>query len=86
MAAKDYKICPAMFNAYIAKVSKRNPNQMTDDRRPIEEGEIMMLIDWYLDNELGEKYKSISFDSHAREGKKVVLKYIDKEEEKDKED
>lgn len=84
MAAKDYKICPAMFNAYIAKVSKRNPNQMTDDRRPIEEGEIMMLIDWYLDNELGEKYKTISFD-YAREGKKVVLKYIDKEDEKDKE-
>lgn len=45
MAAKDYKICPALFNAYIAKVSKRNPNQMTDDRRPIEEGEIMMLVD-----------------------------------------
>ena len=82
MAAKDYKICPALFNAYIAKVSKRNPNQMTDDRRPIEEGEIMMLIDWYLDNELGEKYKSISFESHAREGMKVKLTYIKAEEEK----
>ena len=82
MAAKDYKICPAMFNAYIAKVSKRNPNQMTDDRRPIEEGEIMMLIDWYLDNELGKKYKSISFESHAREGMKVKLTYIKAEEEK----
>lgn len=81
MAAKDYKICPALFNAYIAKVSKRNPNQMTDDRRPIEEGEIMMLIDWYLDNELGEKYKSISFESHAREGMKVKLTYIKAEEE-----
>ncbi len=81
MAAKDYKICPAMFNAYIAKMSKRNPNKMTDDRRLIEEGEIMMLIDWYLDNVLGEKYKTISFDSHEREGKKVVLKYIDKEDE-----
>ena len=78
MAAKDYKICPAMFNAYIAKVSKCNPNRMTDDRRPIEEGEIMMLIDWYLDNGLGEKYKSISFESHAREGKKVELRYIEK--------
>jgi hypothetical protein len=82
MAAKDYKICPALFNAYIAKVSKRNPNQMTDDSRQIEEGEIMMLIDWYLDNELGEKYKSISFESHAREGMKVKLTYIKAEEEK----
>ena len=86
MAAKDYKICPALFNAYIAKVSKKDPNRMLDDRRPIEEGEIMMLIDWYLDNQLGDKYKSISFESHAREGKKVVLKYIDQEEEKPKVD
>ena len=80
MAAKDYKICPALFNAYIAKVSKRNPNQMTDDRRPIEEGEIMMLIDWYLDNELEGKQNTLSFDSHAREGKRIQLKFIDKDE------
>ncbi len=30
MSAKDYKICPALFNAYIAKVSKRDPNKMLD--------------------------------------------------------
>lgn len=35
MSAKDYKICPALFNAYIAKVSKRNPNMMLEDRRVI---------------------------------------------------
>ena len=35
MSAKDYKICPALFNAYIAKVSKRNPNLMLEDRRVI---------------------------------------------------
>lgn len=81
MAAKDYKICPALFNAYIAKVSKRNPNQMTNDRRPIEECEIMALIDWFLDNELGEKHKSISFESHEREGMKVKLTYIKDEDE-----
>ena len=83
MAAKDYKICPALFNAYIAKVSKRNPNQMTDDRRPIEEGEIMMLIDWYLDKELGEKNNVLSYASAIREGKRVQLKFID---DKTKED
>ena len=52
MAAKDYKICPALFNAYIAKVSKKNPNLMTNDRRIITENEILMLIDWFLDKEL----------------------------------
>lgn len=83
MAAKDYKICPALFNAYIAKVSKRNPNQMTDDRRPIEEGEIMMLIDWYLDKELGEKNNVLSYASAIREGKRVQLKFVD---DKTKED
>ena len=30
MSAKDYQICPSIFNAYIAKVSKKNPNLMTD--------------------------------------------------------
>lgn len=81
MAANDYKICVALFNAYIAKVSKRNPNKMTDDRRAIEEGEILMLIDWYLDSELGEKYKSLSFKSDLRKGMKIKLTFINAEEE-----
>ena len=50
MAAKDYKICPALFNAYIAKMSKRNSNLMLSDRRVITEGEILTLIEWYLHN------------------------------------
>ena len=50
MSAKDYKICPALFNAYIAKVSKRNPNMMLEDRRVIDEKEIFALIEWYLYN------------------------------------
>ena len=82
MAAKDYKICPALFNAYIAKVSKRNPNKMTDDRRIITENEILMLIDWYLDNELEENQASLSFASHAREGKRIQLKFVDENKEK----
>lgn len=48
MAAKDYQICPALFNAFIAKVSKRDPNLMTDDRRIITDREIIGLIRWYL--------------------------------------
>lgn len=77
MAAKDYRICPALFNAYIAKVSKRNPKLMTDDRRPIEEEEILKLIDWYLDKELGEKNNVLSYASAIREGKRVQLKFVD---------
>jgi hypothetical protein len=82
MAAKDYKICPAQFNAYITKVSKRNPNKMTDDQRIITENEILMLIDWYLDKELEENQTSLSFESQAREGKRIRLSFVDKNKAK----
>lgn len=82
MAAKDYKICPALFNAYIAKVSKKDPNLMTDDRREITENEILMLIDWYLNKEAEEGEHGFSFDSHARKGYKIILKFKKKEVEK----
>ena len=49
MAAKDYKICPALFNAFIAKVSKKDPNLMLSDRRVITDNEIFMLINWKLE-------------------------------------
>lgn len=75
MSAQDYKICPACFNAYIAKVSKKNPGLMTDDRRKIDENEILMLIDWYLDRKAPEGEHGISFDSHAREGMGIMLKF-----------
>lgn len=78
MAAKDYKICPALFNAYIAKVSKRTPNMMTDDRRVITEEEILALIDWYANKELPEDYKLLCFDSIEREGKVVKICYTNK--------
>ena len=77
MAAKDYRVCCALFNAYIAKVSKRNPNMMLNDRREITEGEIMMLIDWYLDKEIDEDNKqAIRFDSLTREGMKVEMRFV----------
>lgn len=82
MAAKDYQICPALFNVYIAKVSKKNPNIMTNDRRIITKNEILMLIDWYLDNELEENQTSLSFESHARECKRIQLKFVDENKEK----
>ena len=54
MAAKDYRICPALFNAYIAKVSKRNPNRMLEDRRIITDNEIMALIEWWVEQKCTE--------------------------------
>ena len=48
MSAQDYKICPACFNVFLAKVSKRNPNLMLSDRRIITEEEIFGLIKWKL--------------------------------------
>jgi hypothetical protein len=75
MSAKDYHICPALFHAYIAKVSKRMQNLMTNDRREITEGEILSLIDWYLDNKI-EEGKILYFESHAREGMTVQMKFV----------
>lgn len=48
MAAQDYKICTACFNAFLAKVSERNPKLMLSDRRIIEDAEIFGLIEWKL--------------------------------------
>ena len=81
MAAKDYEICCALFNAYIAKVSKRNPNVMLDDRREISEGEILMLIDCYINNKCkDEEYKDgvVCFESHIQEGKIIEIQLKDK--------
>ena len=79
MAAKDYKICCALFDAYIAKVSKRNPNLMLEDRRKITESEICGLIDWYLDNRLDENSDIVYFDSQEREGFEVHISYVKKD-------
>ena len=81
MAAKDYKICCALFNAYIAKVSKRNPNLMLEDRREITESEILMLVDWYMENKCqDEEYKDgvVCFESHVQEDKIIEIQLKDK--------
>lgn len=61
MSAQNYKICPACFNVFLAKVSKLNPNLMLSDRRIITEKEIFGLIKWKLcqfclDNYTDTKY------------------------------
>jgi len=85
MAAKDYKICCALFNAYIGKTSKRNPDMMLSDRKEITEGEILMLIDWYLNKEVDENNKqAIHFDSITREGMKVEMRFVPASKKEDK--
>ena len=76
MSAKDYKICPALFNAYIAKVSKKDPCLMTNDRREITEEEILCLIDWYLDRKTDEGEWGLCFESNEREGMIVEMKFV----------
>ena len=85
MAAKDYKICCALWRAYIAKVSKRNPNMMLDDRRAITDREILTLIDWKLENWVSENEDSTGFIFENNEGKKIEVHYIQDCEIKDKE-
>ena len=83
MAAKDYEICVSGLTStpYLAKVSKRNPNVMLDDRREITEGEILMLIDCYMSNKCqDEEYKDgvVCFKSHIQEGKIIEMQLRDK--------
>ena len=83
MAAKDYKICVSGLTStpYLAKVSKRDPNVMLDDRRKISEGEILMLIDCYMSNKCqDEEYKDgiVCFKSHIQKGKIIEIQLKDK--------
>ena len=78
MAAKDYQICCALFNAYIAKTSKQDKNRMLNDRREITDEEILTLFDWYLDKLLdGEDKGGFAFDSGLRNRmKKTETVYV----------
>ena len=83
MAAKDYEICVSGLTStpYLAKVSKRDPNVMLDDRREISEGEILMLIDCYMSNKCqDEEYKDgiVCFKSHIQEVKIIEIQLKDK--------
>ena len=83
MAAKDYEICVSGLTStlYLAKVSKRNPNVMLEDRREITDSEILMLIDCYMNNKCkDEEYKDgiVCFKSHIQEGKIIEIRLRDK--------
>lgn len=46
MAAKDYIIVTGWQNAYLAKRTKSN--KISEDRRPISDGEMIGLFEFYL--------------------------------------
>ena len=49
MSAKNYKLCVSALTGtvYISKVSKRNPNEMTDDRVEVPASDfIRSIVEW----------------------------------------
>lgn len=74
--ANDYRICCALFNAYIAKVSKRNPNMMLEDRREITDGEKLTLIAWELDRWVSKNKDSDGFRFKDNDGRTIEVHYI----------
>ncbi len=51
MAATDYEIVTGWMNAYLAKkkkLRKKGPQTMSQDSRPITEGEMIGLFEFYL--------------------------------------
>lgn len=81
MAAKDYRICCALFNAYIGKVSKSNPNMMLSDRREITEGERLTLIAWELEQWVAKNEESDGFRFKDNDGRTIEVHYVDEEKE-----
>lgn len=75
--AEDYRICCALFNAYIAKVSKRNPNKMLEDRRVITDSEILTLIWWKLEQTVAENEDANGFVFEDNEGKRIEVHYLE---------
>ena len=87
MAAKDYEILISALGMtpYFAKVNKRNPDLMLEDRRKITDGEILMLIDCYMRNKChDEEYKDgvVFFKSRIQEGKIIEIRLKDKPQDK----
>lgn len=75
MAASDYKICCAFGDAYIAKLSKRTPNMMLEDRRSLSVGEIITLIDWFADQKIKNEGEYLTIKSGCRKGFRVKVLY-----------
>ena len=49
-----------------------------DKENKMKHGEILTLIDWFLDNRLKQNEDTIRFDSGCREGLTVEISYVQK--------
>lgn len=82
MAAKDYRVCCGLFNAYIAKVSKSNENMMLADRREITEGEVLTLVAWELEQWVSNNEDSDGFRFKDNDGKTIEVHYVEEDTKK----
>ena len=82
MAATDYIIVTGWANAYLAKKkkpTKSGPQTMSQDRRPITEGEIIGLFEFYLRNWCDEHGEDTVVITNS-DGKKIFeATLLDKE-------
>lgn len=77
--AEDYRICCALFRAYIAKVSKKNSKSMTEDRRVITDEEILNLINWKLQDFVSKTEGAKGFAFTDYYGRRIEVRYLDEE-------
>lgn len=84
MAATDYVIVTGWMNAYLArkkKPTKRGPQTMSNDRRPITDEEIIGLFEFYL-RQWCEEHGEDTVVITDSDGKKIFeAKLLDKEGE-----
>ena len=85
MAATDYVIVTGWMNAYLArkkKPTKKGPQTMSQDRRPITEGEMIGLFEFYLRNWCEEHGEDTVVITNS-DGKKIFeATLLDKDEKK----
>ena len=83
MAATDYTICAGIFNLYLAKVkepTKKGPQTMSEDRRPITESEMIGCFEFYL-RRYCEEHKTDTVQISDENGKPIFeATLLDKEE------
>ena len=88
MAATDYVIVTGWMNAYLAKKKKHTTTvlqTMSEDRRPITEGEMIGLFEFYLRKWCEEHEGEDTVVITDSDGKKIFqATLLDKEDDDDK--
>ena len=83
MAAKDYVIVTGWQNAYLVKKkkpTKKGPQTMSEDRRPITESEMIGCFEFYL-RRYCEEHKTDTVQISDENGKPIFeATLLDKEE------